>query len=376
MNDQPILLAAGGTGGHLFPAESLAVALARRGLPVELVTDDRAIRYGGAFPARAIHTIASATPRGGSIISKGLAAFTLLRGTIGALSLLRRVRPQCVVGFGGYPTVPPLLAAAMLRMPSVLHDQNAVLGKANRFLASSVDAIGSGFPTLGGVPQSLRGRVTCTGNPVRTMVIEASNVPYPDFEDGRFRLLVTGGSQGAKVMSDIVPSAISLLDASQRARFVIVQQARGEDETRVREAYAELGVSAEVAPFFADLPMRIAGAHLVIARSGASTVSELAVIGRPSILVPFPFALDQDQAANAQHLAATGAAQVIVQKDFTPQWLADHLARACVDHSGLIAQAHAARNAGAPDAAERLADLVIQTIQSARQRARKPETAA
>ncbi len=372
MSDQPILLAAGGTGGHLFPAESLAVALARRGFPVELVTDDRAIRYGGAFPARSIHTIDSATPRGGSLIAKGLAALTLLRGTISALSLLRQLRPQCVVGFGGYPTVPPLVAAAMLRIPSVIHDQNAVLGKANRFLASSVNAIGSGFPTLGGVPQSLRGRVTCTGNPVRPMVIEASKVPYPDFADDRFRLLVTGGSQGAKVMSDVVPAAIALLDVSQRARLVVVQQARGEDEIRVRETYQELGVNAEVAPFFSDLPMRIAGAHLVIARSGASTVSELAVIGRPSILVPFPFALDQDQAANAQHLAATGAAQVIVQKDFTPEWLADRLTQAFVDHPGLINQAQAAKSAGAPDAAERLADLVLDTIQ----RARKPETAA
>ncbi len=372
MSERPVLLAAGGTGGHLFPAESLAIALAQRGLPVELVTDDRAARYGGAFPARAIHTIASATPRGGSIIAKGIAALTLLRGTLSAVALLRRVQPICVVGFGGYPTVPPLLAAALLRIPSILHDQNAVLGKANRFLASSVDAIGSGFPTLSGVSQSLRSRVTCTGNPVRPMVIEASQMPYPDFTDGLFRLLVTGGSQGAKVMSDIVPAAIALLDPSQRARLVIVQQARGEDEARVREAYAGLGVFAEVAPFFADLPARIAQAHLVIARSGASTVSELAVIGRPSILVPFPFALDQDQAANAQHLAASGAASVIVQKDFTPQWLAGQLAHALVDQPGLIQRAQAARSAGAPDAAERLADLVIDIIQ----RARKPETAA
>ena len=372
MSERPVLLAAGGTGGHLFPAEALAVALARRGLPVELVTDDRAIRYGGAFPARAIHTIASATPRGGSLIAKGRAALTLVRGVIESLCLLRRVHPLCTVGFGGYPTVPPLVAAALLRMPSMLHDQNAVLGKANRFLASSVDAIGCGFPTFGGVPESLRSRVTCTGNPVRPMVLEAANIPYPDSADGRFRLAVTGGSQGAKVMSDIVPAAIALLDPAQRARLIIVQQARGEDEVRVREAYQALGVEAEVAPFFSDLPARIAQAHLIIARSGASTVSELAVIGRPSILVPFPFALDQDQAANAQHLAATGAATVIVQKDFTPEWLAAQLARAMADQAGLTQRAQAARSAGAPDAAERLADLVIDIIE----RARKPETAA
>ena len=371
MSERCVLLAAGGTGGHLFPAEALAVALARRGVAVELVTDDRAMRYGGAFPARAIHAIASATPRGGSVLAKGLAALTLARGVLESLGLLRRVRPLCVVGFGGYPTVPPMVAAALLRVPSMLHDQNAVLGKANRFLASSVDAIASGFPTLGGVPPTLSGRVVRTGNPVRPVVIEASHVPYPDFADGRFRLAVTGGSQGAKVMSDIVPAAIALLDPAQRGRLVIVQQARGEDEARVREAYQQLGVDAQVAPFFADLPARIAQAHLVIARSGASTVSELAVIGRPSILVPFPFALDQDQAANAQHLAATGAARVIVQKDFTPQWLAAQLAQAMADPPGLIQRAQAARSAGAPDAAERLADLVALIIE----RARKPETA-
>ena len=362
MTQRPVLLAAGGTGGHLFPAESLAVALARRGQAVELATDERAIRYGGEFPARAVHTIASATPRGGSLVAKGLAALTLGWGTLSALVLLARLKPLCVIGFGGYPTVPPLMAASLLRIPCILHDQNAVLGKANRFLAGRVDAIGSGFPTLGGVPASLRNLVTCTGNPVRPAVIAAAGLAYPGFSDGHFRLLVTGGSQGARVMSDVVPPAIALLGADQRARLLVVQQARGEDEARVRAAYGELGVAAEVAPFFRDLPARIAQAHLVIARSGASTVSELAVIGRPAVLVPFPFALDQDQAANAAHLAQTGAVEVVEQAKFTPEWLAGALARALDDSLGLTRRAEAAKSAGVPDAADRLADLVMEVI--------------
>ena len=362
MMARPILLAAGGTGGHLFPAESLAIVLARRGYAVELATDDRAMRYGDAFPARAIHMIPAATPRGGSLFAKVLAALTLARGTLSSLLLLSRVKPLCVVGFGGYPTVPPLLAAAMLRVPCMLHDQNAVLGKANRFLAGRVDAIGSGFPALGGVPANLRSRVTCTGNPVRPAVIEAACLPYPDFADGKFHLLVTGGSQGARVMSDVVPPALALLGAEERARLAVVQQARGEDEARVREAYERLGIAAEVAPFFRDLPARIAGAHLVIARAGASTVSELAVIGRPAVLVPFPFALDQDQAANAAHLAATGAVDVVDQSKFSPEWLAGALREALADPRGLTRRAEAAKSAGVPDAAERLADLVVEVI--------------
>jgi len=358
MMEHCVFLAAGGTGGHLFPAESLAIALQARGIAVELATDDRALRYGSQFPAQAIHTIPAATPRNGSLIAKGVAALTLLRGVGGALLLLRQRKPACVVGFGGYPTVPPVLAASLLGIPTIIHDQNAVLGKANRFLSGRVDAIGCGFPEPGGVPQALRARVHVTGNPVRPSVLEAAQLAYPSFDDQRLRLLITGGSQGAKVMSDIVPAAIELLTPEQRARLVIVQQARGEDEQRVREAYQRMGLAAEVAPFFKDLPQRIAQAHLVIARAGASTVSELAVIGRPAILVPFPFALDQDQAANARQLEATGAVDVVAQTGFTPQWLAQRLEAAMNEPERLKARAAAAKAAGVPDAASRLADLV------------------
>ena len=358
-----VLLAAGGTGGHLFPAEALAIALRARGCEVDLATDDRALRYGGSFPARRIHTIPSGSPSGGSILGKVLAAWEILRGTWTACFLLNKLKPDCVVGFGGYPTVPPVLAASILKIPAVLHDQNAVLGRANKFLAGRVSAIASGFPTLGGLAEAQKSRWHSTGNPVRPAVLDAAQLPYPSTAEGEpFRLLITGGSQGARVFSDVVPPAIAALDPALRARLSIVQQARGEDEVRVREAYQAMGVQAEVAPFFRDLPNRIAQAHLVIGRAGASTVSELSVIGRPAILVPFPFAIDQDQAANAKHLAATGAAEIVYQKDFSPEWLAGRLTEAIGHPQSLTGRAEADKSAGIPDAAERLADLVLEVM--------------
>ena len=358
---RPVLVAAGGTGGHLFPAEALAHALKARGVAVELVTDDRALKFGADFPARAIHQVASATPTGGGIASKALAALTLGRGTLSALSLIKRINPRCVVGFGGYPTVPPLLAATALKIPTVLHEQNAVMGRANKFLAARVNAIATGFATLGGVRAAIVDKARHTGNPVRPAVLAAAKIPYPSFADGKLRLLVTGGSQGARVMSDVVPAALDLLGPELRARILLVQQARGEDEVRVKEIYGRLGFPAEVAPFFTDLPARMAQSHLIVARAGASTVSELAVIGRPSVLVPFPHALDQDQAANAAHLEATGAALVVPQPQFTANWLCEQLKAALNDPSDLTKRAEAAREAGIADAAERLAGLVLET---------------
>lgn len=354
-----VLLAAGGTGGHLFPAEALANELARRNVPVELVTDERALKYGAQFPARAIHCVASATPAGGSILARAKAVFKLALGTWQARRLIARIDPVCVVGFGGYPTAPPIVAASLLRKSAILHEQNAVMGRANRFLAGRVQRIATGFPRLDGASPGIVAKAQHTGNPVRPAVIAAADIPYPDMADGRLRLLVTGGSQGARVMADVVPAAIAALPADLRARVDIVQQARGEDEARVREAYARLGVNADVQPFFSDLPQRIAGAHLVVSRAGASTVCELAVIGRPAILVPYPFALDQDQAANAAELAGSGAALVIRQADFTPERLAAEIEGAFADPEGLTRRAAAAKSAGTPDAAARLADMVM-----------------
>ena len=364
--DRPILLAAGGTGGHLFPAEALARALLARGVPVELMTDTRALAYAGSFPARAVHAVPSATPSGGSALSKAKAGLQLGLGTLKAYGLLGRIKPRVVVGFGGYPSVPPLVAASWRRIPVLLHEQNAVMGRANRFLAGRATRIATGFPALGKADLATRAKATHTGNPIRPAVIEASRTAYAIVDQRVLRLLVTGGSQGARVMSDIVPAAVAALPAELRRRLHVVQQARGEDEARVRRAYADAGVAAEIMSFFKDLPARIADAHLVIGRSGASTVSELAVIGRPSILVPLPGALDQDQAANAAVLGDVGAATVILQKDFTPTRLAEELVRLFGAPSHLAERAAAARNVGEPAGAERLADLVMAMTEGGR----------
>jgi len=355
---RPVLVAAGGTGGHLFPAEALSNALIARGYAVELVTDERAAKYGGQFPARAIHQIAAATPSGGSPAAKAMALLTLAQGTGSAYRLLKDIQPLAVVGFGGYPTVPPVFAASFLHVPVILHEANAVMGRANRFLARWVDAIAKGFETLGGIDAKLAAKTYLTGNPVRPAVLEASRVAFPDFQNGRFRLLVTGGSQGARIMSDVVPAAITLLPEELRSKLIVVQQARAEDLARVSSLYESLGVEAEVNAFFPDLPARMAAAHLVIGRSGASTVSELAVIGRPALLVPFPHAIDQDQAGNAAQLAERGAAVVVPQTRFTPQWLSGALTEALNDPGDLFCRAELAKRAGIADAAERLADLV------------------
>jgi UDP-N-acetylglucosamine--N-acetylmuramyl-(pentapeptide) pyrophosphoryl-undecaprenol N-acetylglucosamine transferase len=352
------VVAAGGTGGHLFPAAALAHALTARGFEVHLVTDERAVKYGGDFPAEAIHKVAAASPSGGSLFKRLRAVLTLVRGTIAARALVKQIDPCAVIGFGGYPAVPPVLAASQLGVPVLLHEGNAIAGRANRFLASRVDAIATGFAKLGGIPERLKAKTHLTGNPVRPMVIEAARIPFPDYSEGELRIVVTGGSQGARIFSDIVPAAAALMPEAARRRLSLVQQARSEDEDRVREAYRKLGINAEVRSFFTDLPLRIAQAHLVIARAGASTVSELAVIGRPAILVPLPHAIDQDQAANAKEFAASGGAIAVDQSVFSPQWLATSLMEAQDDMATLARRAAEAKRSGIPDAAERLAALV------------------
>ncbi len=359
-----VLLAAGGTGGHLFPAAALAEALSRRGVEIELATDDRALKYGQGFPARAIHAFPSATTTGAGAVSKAKAAFTLAAGVSTALLELRRIKPCAVVGFGGYPTVPPLVAAWLLRIPSVLHEQNAVMGRANRFLSPRVSIVACGFPELKGADAKTKAKTRYTGNPVRPAVIAAAATPYPEFKGQRLRVLVTGGSQGARVMADVVPEALALLSADERQWIRLTQQARGEDKARVAAECARMSFAVEVAEFFSDLPARIANAHLVIGRAGASTVAELAVIGRPSVLVPFPYALDQDQAANAAALAASGGAVVVPQIEFTPERLAAILREALASPAKLAASASAAKAVGITDAADRLADLVMEVAQA------------
>jgi UDP-N-acetylglucosamine--N-acetylmuramyl-(pentapeptide) pyrophosphoryl-undecaprenol N-acetylglucosamine transferase len=356
----PVLLAAGGTGGHLFPAEALASALIRRGITVHLATDRRAARYGGAFAEDTIHVVSSATLRGRNPVAVTRTAALLGFGLLQAFALVGRLKPAAVIGFGGYPTIPPVLAAAWRGVPSLIHDANAVIGRANRLLAPRVSAIATTFPDVFRNDPALAGRATLTGNPVRPAVVAAAATPYPA-ETERLRLLVFGGSQGARIMADIVPPAIGRLNAGLRGRLAIVQQVREEDLSRVREAYASLSVAAaEVAPFFSDLPARLAASHLVVSRSGASTVAELAAIGRPAILVPLPHALDQDQFANAGVLERAGGALRITQDAFSPQRLAEEIAALAAAPARLQTMAVAARSVGRLDAADRLADLALK----------------
>ncbi|GLK55871.1 UDP-N-acetylglucosamine--N-acetylmuramyl-(pentapeptide) pyrophosphoryl-undecaprenol N-acetylglucosamine transferase [Methylopila capsulata] len=355
---RPILLAAGGTGGHLFPAEALAVELGRREVPVELVTDERALAYASKFPARAVHALPADTLRGSGALAYAKLGLTLARGVGKGVGLMRRVRPAAVVGFGGYPSFPPLVAGRLAGVPVVLHEQNAVMGRANRMLARFATTIATGFPDVSGAPS---GAATVhVGNPVRPQVISASGVAYeaPD-GDRPIRLLVFGGSQGARVMSEVVPAALALLPGQLKARLRVTQQARPEDLEAARAAYAAAGIEANLTSFFDDMPARMALAHFVIARAGASTVAELAVIGRPSILVPLPHALDNDQLANANALALSGGAVVWPQARLTPEALSDDLAMRLADGAALSASAAAARRVGKPDAAARLADVVL-----------------
>jgi UDP-N-acetylglucosamine--N-acetylmuramyl-(pentapeptide) pyrophosphoryl-undecaprenol N-acetylglucosamine transferase len=354
----PVLVAAGGTGGHLFPAEALAATLAQRGITVHLATDRRAARYGGAFPDEAVHVITSATLRGRDPFGVTRTGVMLGVGLMQAWALLGQLKPAAVIGFGGYPTIPPVLAAAWRGIPSLIHDANAVIGRANRLLAPRVTAIATTFPDVFRGEPKLAAKATLTGNPVRPAVVAAAAMPYPAAADP-LRVLVFGGSQGARIMADVVPAAIGKLDPDLRARLAIVQQARDEDLGRVRKAYADLAVAAEIAPFFADLPVRMAASHLIVARSGASTVAELSAIGRSAILVPLPHALDQDQFANAGVLASAGGAIRLTQDEFTPRRLADEIKALAAAPQRLAAMAAAAQSLGKLDAADRLAELVL-----------------
>ena len=356
-----VMLAAGGTGGHLFPAFALAEALKKRGIAVDLVTDTRGDRYGTGFPARNVYQVPSGT--GGSALKAAFAAIQLSRGIAAAHKLLGEVKPSIVVGFGGYPTFPPLMAAKLRSIATLVHEQNAVLGRANKMVASRVDAIATSFATTKGIDGGLEAKSHHTGNPVRAIVIEAAKHHYWRPEPNQpFKLLVFGGSQGARYFSESVPPALALLPEGMRAQLRVTQQARAEDVDAVKAAYAGSGISAEVAPFFKDLPSLMAQSHLVIGRAGASTVAELTVIGRPSILVPLPHSLDNDQLHNGQRLAESGAAWCIEQKDLSVQRLADEVAL-LMSRPGMLANAaNAAKAQGRPDAVEALSDLVVSLI--------------
>lgn len=354
---RPVVLATGGTGGHVFPAEALAGELEARGMPFALVTDSRGRRWQGALSRRPIHYIHSASPTG-SLQQKLKAALALGLGLFDAWRALGRIGPSAVVGFGGYASVPTMIAARLRGLPSMLHEQNAVLGKANRLVLRGVSRIGTSFARTRFIDDDDQ-RARLVGNPVREPVRLLRASPYrPPSADRVIDVLVFGGSQGAASFSQVIPEAVLSLPAPLRGRLRLVQQCRPEDIDRVRKVYQRAGIVAELGPFFADLPQRLAAAHLVIARSGASTVAELATIGRPSILVPYPHAADDHQTANARAFEASGACVVIPHADFKADALASRLRELFDNPQRLADMAAAAHAAGRPDAAARLADLV------------------
>ena len=354
-----IILAAGGTGGHLFPAEALARALLERQCRVALVTDRRGQAFGDKLPDIELHRI-RAGRFGAGLVSKVVAGAELALGTLEAHRLLRRLAPAAVVGFGGYPSVPPMLAAARLGLPTLIHEQNAILGRANRLLAPRAKRIATSFTEVGAVRNADRARIVETGNPVRPTIAALRGAPYPmPSLEGPFEILIIGGSQGARVLSEVVPAALAQLPEPLRSRLRLTQQARAEDIDAVRRAHQASGVAAALATFFADIPERLARAHLVISRSGASTVAELAMVGRPAILIPYLQAADDHQTANARALEKAGGAWVMGQATITPAALGEKI-MALMTAPTLLADAAAKAHAlGRPDAAWALADLVL-----------------
>jgi UDP-N-acetylglucosamine--N-acetylmuramyl-(pentapeptide) pyrophosphoryl-undecaprenol N-acetylglucosamine transferase len=353
-----IVLSAGGTGGHLFPAQALAAELARRGYAIVVMTDARFKNYETAFPTAQITTVPSAAFSDRSVLRLALAPFEILAGLSLSLLKLARLKPRVVVGFGGYPSVPVMLAACLKRIPTVILTPDALLGRANRLLANHVGRIAANLPLVRFLPKDM-GKVVYTGNPLRAEVMAYAFAPFPELAaEGRIELLVFGGSQGAHVFSDIVPAALARLSRDLRQRLRLTQQCRPEDLDAVRHTYAQMGIDAELAPFFSDLPQRMAAAHLVIGRAGAGTVSELALIGRPAVLVPLPHALDDNQMPNAEAFATAGAGWAVRQSEFSAERLASLLTEAFAAPEALAHKAHCARKLAYPHATLRLADLV------------------
>jgi len=354
-----ILLAAGGTGGHVFPARALAETLLARGHRVGLVTDRRGTAFETASGTLEVHRIRAAGIAGRGIVAKVKAVGELLLGYLEARRLIRSLAPAVVVGFGGYASVPTVMAAAARRVPVVLHEQNAVLGRANRLLAARADAIAVSFAEVAKVRPADRGKLALTGNPVREAIRAVRDTVLPPLSpDAPVAVLVTGGSQGASVFADLVPAAIARLPEALRRRLRLSQQARPIELEQVTAAYRELGIEADVRKFFDDMPARLAEARLLVCRSGASTVAENTVAGRPALLVPYPHAIDDHQTANARAVAAAGGARVMPQSGTDADALAAALTEILGDPALLARMAEAARGVGVPDAVERLADLV------------------
>lgn len=361
MTNGTIMLAAGGTGGHLFPAQALGEELIRRGYEVDLVTDTRGGVFGAEFPARQVFKVPAATFRGKSPIEATRTVATLGNGFQVAYKLIGEAGPKAIVGFGGYPTLAPVLAALGRGVPTVIHEQNAVMGQANRFLAPMVKAIACSFERTKYLEGKLVNKAHLTGTPLRQSVISLSNVPYrPPGTQGQINLLVFGGSQGAQYFSDAMPQALQMLPEQIRDRLFVMQQCREEDIDRVFDSYEAAGIAAELATFFEDLPQRVSNAHLVLSRSGATTVAELCALGRPSILVPLPHAKDNDQLENASRLEAAGGAWCFQQAALTPDRLAGAVRRLLDDQSTLVRAAANAHSLGNVTAVQLLTDLLVE----------------
>ncbi|MEL7253527.1 MAG: undecaprenyldiphospho-muramoylpentapeptide beta-N-acetylglucosaminyltransferase [Pseudomonadota bacterium] len=357
MTKQPLLIiAAGGTGGHMFPAQSLAEVMLRRGWRVKLSTDARGARYCGGFPHSVqVEQVASATFARGGLANKVVAPFHILGGILGATLRMRGEKPDAVVGFGGYPTIPALAAAWVLRRPRMIHEQNGVLGRVNQVFAKRVDRVACGtWPTT--LPEGAQG--VHVGNPVRAAVLEKAQAAYIPPGDYPMSVLVIGGSQGAKALSDLVPEALSMLPGEILANLRVSHQARDEDMERVQEFYARHGIAAEVQPFFRDVPRRLSEAQLVISRAGASSVADISVVGRPSVLIPFPHATADHQTANARGLEEAGAAVVVQESALTAAGLSEQVAGILGAPDRAAAMADAALSVAKPDAPQVLADMV------------------
>ncbi len=361
MNAQSVILAAGGTGGHIFPAEALAEELLARGCTVTLITDKRSNQFNsGLFKQLPRRTI-RAGGSGGGIIHKITSATNIVIGTARALRILKQLKPDKLVGFGGYPSFPTVYAATMLGIPTIIHEQNSVLGRANRMLAGRASLIATSFPDTKMITEENSGKVVVTGNPVRAGIRGLRDVPYPQLQqDGKLHVLITGGSQGASVFSEIIPAALALLPQHLRARLRIDQQCREVEIAATRAAYDNLAVNADLASFFVDIPARLAASHLVIARAGASTIAELTVSGRPAILIPLPNSMDNHQYHNANALEEAGGGWLMAQEGFTPQAVAARLEAFLTAPEALTRAAEKARKLGNFDAEKKLANLITE----------------
>lgn len=352
------VLAAGGTGGHMVPAAALAEELMRRGHRVALVSDERGVRFPGLFDGVQTHVLPAGRLAGGPL-GWTRAAREMWRGRAMARELYRTFKPAAVIGFGGYPAFPALAAAFAEKIPTAVHEQNAVLGRVNRLVAGRVDAIATSYAQTERLKQKHVRKAHHVGNPVRDAVLALRARPYPLLEeDGIFRVLVTGGSQGANILSKVVPEGLAMLPIAFRRRLQVTHQARIEDIDAARAKYAELEIAADLATYLPDLPEQLGWAHLVIARAGASTISELTAAGRPAILVPLPGATDDHQTANAREITVAGGARTIPQTAFTPSELAKQIQKLGLDPAALENAAGRARACGKPEAARDLADLV------------------